>query len=180
MNFLIKTRNFSFTKLHLKISSAKWRPFWVFLLTQSYICHSGLVPASVWCMKWFPQGSWSHFRPHQTVSRAATLIARFLGPIWGPSGADRTQVGPMLTPWTLLSGSFPINQCPDGEVTTSVRYELLTIWALRKPTILLTEDGANSFWKIIIQTAEGHPPVYNQTVTQNIKYYRRCKTRRCP
>ena len=23
---------------------------------------------------------------------------------WGPSGADRTQVGPMLAPWTLLSG----------------------------------------------------------------------------
>ena len=29
-----------------------------------------------------------------------------IGPIWGrlgPSGADRTQVGPMLAPWTLLS-----------------------------------------------------------------------------
>ena len=26
-----------------------------------------------------------------------TLIARFMGPTWGPSGADRTQVGPMLT-----------------------------------------------------------------------------------
>ena len=24
------------------------------------------------------------------------LIARFMGPTWGPSGADRTQVGPML------------------------------------------------------------------------------------
>ena len=34
----------------------------------------------------------------------ASLIARFMGPTWGPSGADRTQVGPMLTPWTLLSG----------------------------------------------------------------------------
>ena len=33
------------------------------------------------------------------------LIARFMGPIWGPSGADRTQVGPMLAPWTLLSGT---------------------------------------------------------------------------
>ena len=37
-----------------------------------------------------------------------TLIARFMGPTWGPSGADRTQVGPMLAPWTLLSGlGFP-------------------------------------------------------------------------
>ena len=35
-----------------------------------------------------------------------TLIARFMGPTWGPSGADRTQVGPMLAPWTLLSGKI--------------------------------------------------------------------------
>ena len=33
-----------------------------------------------------------------------TLIARFMGPTWGPPGADRAQVGPMLAPWTLLSG----------------------------------------------------------------------------
>ena len=31
-------------------------------------------------------------------------IARFMGPIWGPPGP---QMGPMLTPWTLLSG--PVN-----------------------------------------------------------------------
>ena len=31
-----------------------------------------------------------------------TLIARFMGPT--PAGADRTQLGPMLAPWTLLSG----------------------------------------------------------------------------
>ena len=27
-----------------------------------------------------------------------------MGPTWGPSGADRTQVVPILAPWTLLSG----------------------------------------------------------------------------
>ena len=27
-----------------------------------------------------------------------------MGPTWGPSGADRTLVGPILAPWTLLSG----------------------------------------------------------------------------
>ena len=26
-----------------------------------------------------------------------------MGPIWGPSGTDKAQVGPMLAPWTLLS-----------------------------------------------------------------------------
>ena len=34
----------------------------------------------------------------------AALTARFMGPTWGPHGADRTHVGPMLAPWTLLSG----------------------------------------------------------------------------
>ena len=27
----------------------------------------------------------------------------FMGPTWGLSGADRTQMDPMLAPWTLLS-----------------------------------------------------------------------------
>ena len=33
----------------------------------------------------------------------SSLTERFMGPTCGPSGADRTQVGPMLAPWTLLS-----------------------------------------------------------------------------
>ena len=37
-------------------------------------------------------------------AKKRSLIARFMGPTWGPSGADRTQMGPMLAPWTLLSG----------------------------------------------------------------------------
>ena len=30
-------------------------------------------------------------------------IAKFMGPTWGPPGAGRTQEGPMLAPWILLS-----------------------------------------------------------------------------
>ena len=32
-----------------------------------------------------------------------------MGPTWGPSWAERTQVGPMLAPWTLLSGAIHIH-----------------------------------------------------------------------
>ena len=39
---------------------------------------------------------------------STSLIARFMGTTWGPFGADRTQVGPMLAPWTLLSGFMSI------------------------------------------------------------------------
>ena len=37
-------------------------------------------------------------------SSIASPTARFMGPPWGPSGADRTQMGPMLEPWNVLSG----------------------------------------------------------------------------
>ena len=40
------------------------------------------------------------------IEQDDSLIARFVRPTWGPSGADRTQVGPMLAPWTLLSGWY--------------------------------------------------------------------------
>ena len=33
-------------------------------------------------------------------------IAMFMGPTWGPPGFCRPQMGPMLAPWTLLSGIF--------------------------------------------------------------------------
>ena len=43
----------------------------------------------------------------------ATLIARFMGPTWGSSETDRAQVGPMLAPWTLLSGErFDLYKLP--------------------------------------------------------------------
>ena len=32
-------------------------------------------------------------------------IAKFIDPIWGPSGSCRLQMGPMLATWTLLLGS---------------------------------------------------------------------------
>ena len=39
-----------------------------------------------------------------TLRWIVSLIARFMGPTWGPPGADRTQVGPTWATWTLLSG----------------------------------------------------------------------------
>ena len=49
--------------------------------------------------------------PCKGIYGSFTLIARFMGPTWGPSGADRTQVGPMLTLWTLLSGQTLVSIC---------------------------------------------------------------------
>ena len=39
---------------------------------------------------------------------SATLISMFMGPTWGPSGADRTQVDPMLAPWNFAIGQVRV------------------------------------------------------------------------
>ena len=57
-----------------------------------------------------------------------TLIARFMRPTLGPSGADRAKVGPMLAPWTLLSG-----ECCTG----TTKFDIFTLlWSKRKIYIL--------------------------------------------
>ena len=38
------------------------------------------------------------------VIKDTTPITRFMGPTWGPPGSCRPQMGPMLAPWSLLSG----------------------------------------------------------------------------
>ena len=52
-------------------------------------------------------------RPYFEITLMGKLrgapIARFGRPTWGPPGADRTLVGPMLAPWTLLSGCLSMH-----------------------------------------------------------------------
>ena len=44
-----------------------------------------------------------------------TLKARFMGSTWGPSGAERTQVGLMVAPWILLPGKVPRCKVPTDD-----------------------------------------------------------------
>ena len=41
---------------------------------------------------------------HVRQKEIHSLMAGFRGPTWGPYGVDRTKAGPMVAPWTLLSG----------------------------------------------------------------------------
>ena len=53
-----------------------------------------------------------------------SLIARFVGPTWGPAWADRTQVSPMLAPWALLCVMTPLWQCCHRvQIATSAHYQ---------------------------------------------------------
>ena len=69
---------------HLYIESWPWKRKWAWDLHTSLYVYKQLDPGA--------------------LNFLFSLIARFMGTTWGPSGADRTQVGPMSAPWTMLSG----------------------------------------------------------------------------
>ena len=117
---LIKTHNFSFMKMHLKMSSVKWQPFCpgrdeltecalayyserarsehlflhVYLIFHTYC---SIYPFKIV----FPLKLSLHVLWMRTYQ-----IARFLWPTWGPPGSCRSQMGPMLATGTLLSGTL--------------------------------------------------------------------------
>ena len=84
----------------------------------SHVTGNSTVCLELWCLtslatqflsnwiKKISKNPWDSFTKSEMSSnrrnKQTTLIASFMGPTWGPSGADRTQVGPMLTPWTLV------------------------------------------------------------------------------
>ena len=68
-----------------------------------------------------------------------TQIARFMGPTWGPHGADRTQVGHMLGPWALLSGNFQKHKSKPNFTLVSLKIYLLTHWDIFADRKLLNQ-----------------------------------------
>ena len=41
-------------------------------------------------------------------NKLPTQITKFMGQTWGPPGSYRPQMGPMLAPWTLISGNVRV------------------------------------------------------------------------
>ena len=51
---------------------------------------------------WFrSEGQWIYL---YVLLNNASQITKFMGPTWSPPETCRSQMGPMLAPWTLLSG----------------------------------------------------------------------------
>ena len=46
----------------------------------------------------------SVIKMYTLIKQFNTQIAKLMAPTWGPPGSCRSQMGPMLAPWTLLSG----------------------------------------------------------------------------
>ena len=84
--------------------------YWSTGNTKYRLCVGAARPTSVTgiCDLW---SLWASWRLAITLSlrtkggqAMGPQIARFIGPTWGPPGSCRPQMGPMLAPWTLLSG----------------------------------------------------------------------------
>ena len=74
--------------------------------------------------KWIWAGSKQCFMMHCPVR---TLIARFMGPTWGPSGPDKTQVGPKsFAIWEWVSCECKCNH--EGVISYSLHLELGTTY----------------------------------------------------
>ena len=87
----------SYANTSLQVHFIRYKDSFIQYITRIWL----LAQLLYFVVAWFPS-----IQVHRNVIRS--LIARFMGPTWGPSGADRTQVGPMLAPWTLLSGFTPL------------------------------------------------------------------------
>ena len=78
-----------------------------------------------------------------------------MGPTRGPSGADRTQVYPMLAPWTLLSGM----QTADSEKllyelsTSEARWKTIRLLRPHEPWTIKTYDAKSNpgNWRIKVK-----------------------------
>ena len=81
-------QNTVYTHIHTYTRAISWL----------FRCHDDNVPVVA---------AWPPFQA--SLDRPTSQIARFMVPTWGPPGPCRPQMGPMLAPWTLLSGMASCN-----------------------------------------------------------------------
>ena len=74
---------------------------------QDFIARNEVTLSGISFRKAEKRESWTEvYMQHWNMATWYTQIARFMRPTWGPSAADRTQVGPVLAPWTCYLGSY--------------------------------------------------------------------------
>ena len=101
----------------------------------SYVAFQFPAHLSVWCSSICWGSSQHGAQGHFPGEGRYTLIARSMGPTWGPSGANRTQVGPMLAPWTLLSGYVSGRHHQDMDIDSRYAYNSLEMLLWHIPEI---------------------------------------------
>ena len=102
-----------FEDIVCKVAAILYRPtcvntqgpshYWTVLCEpMNMVCVQGRYITWIWIVLQSPRNFKVKSRERSSTHNL-TLIARFMGPTWGPSWVDRTHLGPMLAPWTLLS-----------------------------------------------------------------------------
>ena len=100
--------------------------------------YSWLLPNQCWLLISEALDSYLGAFANRVPKMICSQIAKFMGPTWGPPGSCRPQVGPMMAPWTLLSGVLYIAQ--QGSLASSfyVHYNDVTMDAIVSQITSLT------------------------------------------
>ena len=105
-------------------------------------------------------------------------IAKFMGPTWGPPGSCWPKMGPMLVPWTVLSGSSP--QCDSREIAWLEQYQI-PVYAYHLMTQMVSSNSGyiSMSWRHyhIVKLWTGKYITHNHTKPHHsrIKLETKCK-----
>ena len=99
------------------------------------VTHCGLLAVMPWSGGGIGQHSLK-FLLEGLIDKKSAQIARVMGPTWGPPGADRSQVGLMYAPWTLLSGSIYLGNDFMPYWWQATTWTLCTAWYRTWPTLI--------------------------------------------
>ena len=96
-----------------------------------------------------------------------TLVAGFMGPTRDPSVADKTQMGPMLALWTLVSGKYWFSR-----YICQIWNRLNWIWHIfldYKSSRNFNFDMLNHFRTVCLQGGDKYPPKHIYTYHISLK-----------
>ena len=69
-----------------------------------------------------------------------------MGPTWGPTGTDKTQVGPVLAPWTLLSGLLHLTRNHWYDYSAMPQTELISVTKRDNCCFTATPNDRRDIW----------------------------------
>ena len=99
--WLLLTRQCCVVKFIRTGLSSNWTLLPIFVITVTLL--KWTVSYSLECAaKRFIHWQWWWMKGLSIDDLNVTLISRLIGSTWDPPGTDRTQLGPVLAPWTLL------------------------------------------------------------------------------
>ena len=110
---------------------------------------------------WWFEMPWCSSDITVMISSCITQITKFMGPTWGPPGSCRPQMGPMLAPWTLLSGkvwNIWVRSWNCGCLVTWFPYQLIAKPGNKTATVLWPDPSVVSIFEKISTVIPQYTP----------------------